>query len=123
MSDQGTDGAPADRLTLEASADGDGTSLRVGGEIDVFTAPSLAERLATATAVPATHVTVDLADVSFIDSTGLRVLIEADRAMRDRGGVLVLLRPSHVVSRLLELTALGDWLTVEPAVAEPGVDS
>jgi anti-sigma B factor antagonist len=109
------EGAPADRLWLVRAEREQGPSLRVGGEIDVFTAPTLAASLAELTATPSARVEIDLDGVTFIDSTGLRVLIEADRRMRDRESVLALVRPSRAVSRLLELTALGDWLTVEPS--------
>ncbi len=122
MSEQPEAGAAADRLALEIRPDDLGPSLSVVGEIDVFTAPSLADRLLELCDSGSSRVVVELEGVTFIDSTGLRVLIEADRRMRDVDGSLVLLRPSRAVSRLLELTALGDWLTVEPEIT-PGAGS
>ena len=109
------DGGPADRLQLRVEEDGRGPCVWVNGEIDVFTAPSLAARIDEVLTDSTTSLALELDEVSFIDSTGLRVLIEADRRMRDRDGQLVLRRPSRAVSRLLELTALGEWLTVESA--------
>ena len=113
------DGGPGDRLTVEVRQDGHDPGLRVAGEIDVFTAPSLADGLSQIMAMPGERAVIDLEGVTFIDSTGLRVLIEADQRMRDAEGVLVLSRPSRAVVRLLELTALVDWLTVEPSIV-PG---
>src|SRR5688572_23991976 len=109
------EGPPADRLQLRVENDDREPCVWVDGEIDVFTAPSLAARIDEVVTDSTTSLALDLDEVSFIDSTGLRVLIEADRRMRDRGGALVLRRPSRAVSRLLELTALGEWLTVDPA--------
>jgi anti-sigma B factor antagonist len=119
VSEQEVDDAPANRLSFELLTGVPDPSLCVIGEIDVFTAPILADRLADLTSSAASLVRLDLDGVTFIDSTGLRVLIESDRLMRDRDAVLVLARPSRAVARLLELTALGDFLTVERSIT-PG---
>ena len=66
--------------------------LLVAGEIDLSTAPLFEEKLLAAEATEATTVVVDLEHVSFIDSTGLRVLIkhavpEAGRSRARHSGV------------------------------------
>jgi anti-sigma B factor antagonist len=79
-------------------------SLRLSGEIDAHSAASLAHRLAEASAAKVLQ--LDLAEVGFIDSSGLRVLLAVHRDREGRGCRLELVDPSPVVRRLLELTAL-----------------
>jgi len=95
--------------TSFAIHDEGGGVLRIAGELDVATAPELQARL-SAHRGPAI---LDLRDVTFIDSTGLRVLLGASQG-RDRAESLVLRAPSPAVRRLIELAALTDQLAIEP---------
>ena len=83
--------------------------LSVVGEIDAHTAPSLATAI---TGANRPDLTLDLAGVAFIDSSGLRVLIEAHRTAVDAGGGLHLAHPSDAVRRLLDISGLDDYLDV-----------
>ncbi len=86
-------------------------ALVVSGELDAQTAPDLAAAIAKAT--DRDHLAIDLGEVTFIDSSGLRVLLEAhnDRLAAERS--FVLQRPSAAVSRLLEVAGVSDYLVVE----------
>src|ERR1041385_7772638 len=88
---------------LDISPTDDGWAL--SGEVDAHTAPSLASALE---ALPAGIVRVDMAEVSLMDSSGLRVLMEATSRARDGGGDLVVVRPSPTVTRLVEISGLSD---------------
>ena len=92
---------------LDVSFDFDGALVLVG-EIDTYTAPQLSERLA---GEPPVEV-LDLAGVSFIDSSGLRVLVEGHQTRLERGSRLVLRSPSAAVQRLLEISGLVGHLDV-----------
>ena len=86
----------------------------VAGEIDPITGPQLEGEILTALAgSAATDLVLDLAGVTFIDSSGLRVVIDLHKAMLARGGRLVLRRPSATVNRLLEITNLTANLDIE----------
>ena len=61
---------------------------------------------------------VDLANVNFIDSTALRVLLKALPGFSRRGGKLVLVSEDRRVLRTLEITGLDMKFTVEPRLAE-----
>jgi anti-sigma B factor antagonist len=100
MSDLGS------QLEIESTGDG----WRLSGEIDAHTAPSLAAAMA---GLPDGVVRVDMAEVSFMDSSGLRVLMEAMTRARDRGGDLVVARPSPAVARLIEISGLGEQLRLD----------
>ena len=98
---------PTEDPRLDLSLDTDGT-LVLQGEIDSYTAPDLAERLG---GEPPIEV-VDLAGVTFIDSSGLRAIVEAHQARSAAGTRLVLRSPSAAVQRLLEISGLAGHLDV-----------
>ena len=93
---------------LDAHVDSDGVLVLVG-EIDTYTAPELEEAMV---ALPDQCV-VDLSGVSFIDSSGLRVIVEAHSGRRDRGGAVTLRSPSPSVERLLQIAGVVGHLDVE----------
>src|SRR5688572_12851975 len=75
-------------LSLSTYDSGDHTVLEVGGEVDVYTAPRLRERLVELVEQGARHVIVDLSRVEFLDSTGLGVLVGALKRLRAVNGTL-----------------------------------
>lgn len=83
--------------------------LRVTGEIDASTAPDLATLLDP---FPGHDVVIELSAVDFIDSSGLRVLIDAHLRAEQAGHQLILSRPSRAVSRLLEVSGAGSVLSI-----------
>lgn len=85
------------------------TGLVLAGEIDAHTAPSLAEAIA---ACDHAHVLVDMAGIEFVDSSGLRVLIEAHQEAQASGRRIQITNPSTAVSRLLEISGIDDYLNV-----------
>jgi anti-sigma B factor antagonist len=95
-----------DDSRLEATVDIDG-ALVLAGEIDTYTAPELAERLDDQGVA-----VLDLTGVTFIDSSGLRVLVEAHQARVAAGSTLTLRSPSAAVQRLLEISGLLGHLDV-----------
>ena len=81
----------------------------VRGEIDMDNAGQLVDAI---NRVGGTAV-VDLGGVTFIDSTGLKGLLRAQKAARQRGDDLILRHPSKAVRRVLEVTGLIDGFTIE----------
>lgn len=98
----------ASRLEIDASADG-GLTLR--GDVDAHTAGQLEASLVDLR--QAAEVRLDMSQVTFLDSSGLRVVIAAHKRLDEAGQALILADPSDVVTRLLEITGLRDHLRVE----------
>jgi anti-sigma B factor antagonist len=88
----------------------DGRRIAVRCELDVATAPGVREQLRRS-AGEAREVVLDLREVTFIDSSGLSMLIGADAESRNDGFGLALLA-SRPVLRLIELCDLQDVLPV-----------
>ena len=83
----------------------------VEGQVDMHTSPDLRTQLRTALQEKATPIVVDLAQVAFIDSSGLATLIEALQATTKYGGRLRLCGLSssvHNLFRLSNLTSIFD---------------
>ena len=91
-------------VTVTAGADC--AVLRICGEVDVYSAPQLRERVIQLLADGIRHVIADLRDVDFVDSTGLGVLVGSLRRLREQDGSLTLVTDEGRIQRLLHLTGL-----------------
>lgn len=97
---------PTDDDDLEI--DIDGSTLHVRGEIDAYSAATLGAALHAS----AGSLELDLAAVEFVDSSGLRVLIEAHQLLDERGDTLTIVDPSPAVQRMFELSVVDDYLNI-----------
>ncbi len=100
-----------DVLTVTVTA----TGLAAAGEIDTSTVSVLTVALESHMLDSSEgDVVLNMAAVEFIDSSGLRVLIDAHRTTAQAGRLLVISEPSIVVRRLLEVSGLHTHLHVVP---------
>ena len=97
---------------------GDCAVLRVAGEVDVYTAPALREGLIDLLHAGARHVIVDTSEITFLDSTGLGVLVGGLKRLRAHDGSLALACGQERVTRLLDLTGLNRLFPPYPTVAD-----
>jgi anti-anti-sigma factor len=96
-------------MQCHVSALNGGHLVSVAGEIDMATAPRLAETLVQ---FAIGSVTVDLSGVTFIDASGLRALIAAQRHIERREGRLTLRGVKPFTRRLFEMTDLDRLVSV-----------
>jgi anti-sigma B factor antagonist len=82
-----------------------GATLTITGELDLSTAPVLSESIELLRR-DMNALTLDLSELSFMDSTGLRLLIEVDQRAKREQWKLVLIRPQHETAAAV-LTATG----------------
>ena len=85
------------------------------GELDIDSAPELTSLLASVVENGPAEVKVECSGLSFIDSSGLSVLIAAQKRLNDRGARLVVRAPRPNVLRVIDITHLGEYLNVEDA--------
>jgi anti-sigma B factor antagonist len=103
-------------LTLEREVSGDGSSvrLRLGGEVDLSTAHLVEDALSPALDLRCTRLIMDMADVEFIDSSGLRVLVVTRNALDERGAEMVIAGVNDHLRRVFEVSGLSSVFTFEP---------
>src|ERR1700760_2315105 len=97
---------------------GDCAVLRVAGEVDVYTAPRLRERIRELAGAGTGHLIADLSEVDFLDSTGLGVLVGGLKRVREDGGSLALAVRTPRILRVFQITGLTKAFAVWPAVTD-----
>jgi anti-anti-sigma factor len=103
-------------LVIVRDTEGTTAVVRARGELDLATAGLLVRAIGTAAGdTRRPRVLVDLAEVEFCDSAGLRALLGAAREIEARAGrMVVAVVPGSAVDRLLELVGLREFLRVLP---------
>ncbi len=93
-------------ITMTVVSDPPSTTVVLGGEIDIATAPAVRRFLMAAISGGDVHLAVDMSGVTFIGAAGIGVLVAAANRAREAGGSLSLLAPSRQVRRLLNVLHL-----------------
>jgi anti-sigma B factor antagonist len=102
-------------FALEQDRLGPGRCLiAVRGAIDLFAAPELKGRLLEALDAGTREVVLDLCNASFVDSTGLGVLLAARKRLAALGGRLIVVISQPRVDRVLEIAGLDAIFEVVP---------
>jgi len=94
------------------------TVLHVAGEIDVSSSDRLREQVAQLLARGRTDLVVDLTGVTFMDSTGLGLLVGTLKRVRVAGGRLVLVVDSERLLKVFRITGLTQVFTIRTSVAD-----
>lgn len=92
--------------------------VRLAGRLNMVTAARVRESIHEAIIGNHANIAVDMAGVSFLDSSGLGALVWAFKAAREAGGGLVLVEPTEQVQLVLELTNMSSVLASAPSLAE-----
>ncbi len=100
-------------VTTEQDPDGRGALVTVTGELDIAAVPAVSHAVSAMERASPPHLVLDLSGVVHLDSSGLRVLLDAaSRAGREGRRLVIVAPPDGPVGRLLELTLLADHLEV-----------
>ena len=93
-------------LGLDVSEHATSTVLAVRGEVDVYTAPRLREKLVQLVSQGKYRLVVDLEGVDFLDSTGLGVLVGGLKRVRTHDGDMALVCTQQRILKVFEITGL-----------------
>ena len=111
-------------LTLATREVGGTTVVAVGGEIDVYTAPKLRDKITELVGAGVYHLVVDLEAVEFLDSTGLGVLVGGLKKVRAHDGSLRLVCTQDRLLKIFRITGLAKVFDIhqsaDAAVAAAG---
>lgn len=103
-------------LSVEVTAAGDRSLVRVVGELDLDSAAILRRPVeAELSAEPAHTVTLDLAELTFVDSSGLALLVELRRLASGAGVQLDIVNVRPGPQRVISIAGLAETLGVPPA--------
>ena len=108
------------KLTVDTDFKDDAIVLRLTGDVDLETAGLLDAPLQTLQLDGRTDLVVDLSGIGFIDSTGLRVLVQAHRRAVIRGRALLIRGATDHARRLFQVTGIDRELMIE---TDPGTAS
>ncbi|MGH2578879.1 MAG: STAS domain-containing protein [Actinomycetota bacterium] len=92
--------------------------LEVQGEVDLYTSSQLREAIVRLTEEDENRIVVDLYNVSFMDSSGLGVLVAGLKRARERGGELALVFGEGSVQKVFGITGLDKIFPTHHSVGE-----
>lgn len=99
-------------LSLATHRDSDTATVVVGGDVDLATVAGLDRQIASALDTPGiAAVTVDLSDVTFLDSSGISALIKARKLADERKIRLRVNGASGFIRQVLELSGVWQYLS------------
>jgi anti-sigma B factor antagonist len=110
-------------LDLQVRRQGDHAVLEVAGEIDVYTAPKLREKLIELVNEGSYRLVVDLERVDFLDSTGLGVLVGGLKRVRNHEGSLKLVCTQDKILKIFRITGLTKVFPIHDSVDDAVADS
>lgn len=108
-------------LTIDVAQEKSQSIMTLKGEIDIYTASELREKLNDLVSEKESDVIVDLKDVTYMDSTGLGTFISALKHSNESHTNLKLIKANSRLYRLFEVTGLDDLIDVR-ALGEGGHD-
>lgn len=101
----------SDHLQITVDGTGDTAHVRLDGELDIHTAPGVADAIASALDGGASTIVVDAAALRFCDSSGIQVLVQARERLIGAGGTLRVEGVHGSVEKVLAVTGLLDLLS------------
>lgn len=107
-------------LTLHTRKAGARTIVEVSGEIDMYTASDLRDKLLALLAEGVTELGIDVNGVEFCDSTGLGVFIGVLRRLREVGGSLIIVCARPQMLKIFQLTGLEKVLDIRATLPTDG---
>jgi len=102
-------------LSIEVLQDRGIVWIGARGEVDLFTAPDLKDALARAVSESTRDVVLDLCEVEFIDSTGLSLMLNAQRRMIRQRRRFFVVCPDGQVLHTLHLTGIAEGFPIYPS--------
>jgi anti-sigma B factor antagonist len=110
------DGEVFSRVLTGELAHADGRVVyRLTGDLDTAVADAVRDRLAELVdSIPGGRVVLDLSELRFIDSRGVRALLQIHDQARAGGGTLILFRPNPHLRKILDLLELDAIFSIEP---------
>ena len=109
-------------MTIESSQVGDKVVLRVAGRMDAENAPEFEKKCESWISQGITSLVVDMGDLAYVSSMGLRSFMAIGKKLQDKGGKLRICRLTGLVKQVFEITRMNTIFppheSVESALTE-----
>ena len=97
-------------MEIKKEENGDSVRFTIKGYIDSINAEGLQNMLNDVLESKKYNIVIDMSNVVYLCSTGIRAILQAYKISRDLGGKVGIERPSEIVKRVLDVTSLSDML-------------
>ena len=98
-------------MTIDKEINGTTTTLSIGGRLDTSTAPEL-EAVINNDLNDTSDLIINLENLEYVSSAGLRVILKAQKIMNDKGNMKVI-NVNDMVMEVFDITGFADILTIE----------
>jgi len=105
-------------LELNIKHDSDGSVLTVSGDIDMYSSPKLRESVIEAVSKAAGKLVAHVCKVTYIDSSGVAVLIDALKRCTAKNMTFILAEPSKAVLDVIDLALLNDVFDIKESLED-----
>ncbi|MBR3226445.1 MAG: STAS domain-containing protein [Atopobiaceae bacterium] len=99
-------------MEINVTQDGNKATIALEGKLSVATSPDL-EAAIQGLPEDTNEFIIDLANLEYISSAGLRVLVSTEKIAGQRNGKMVLQHPNEEVAEVFDMTGLADVFTIE----------
>lgn len=98
-------------MDIKTTQDGNKATIVLNGKLSVATSPDLESAIQNLPA-EVNEFEIDLSDLDYISSAGLRVLVSTEKTAAQRGGKMTLLHPNEEVAEVFDMTGLNAVFTI-----------
>jgi anti-sigma B factor antagonist len=105
-------------ISISRTTAGNVPIVAVTGEVDVYSAPALKDKITELIESGDRTLIVDLGSVAFLDSTGLGALVEARTATTEAGGAMPVVCDQERILKLFTITGLDHVFTLHPSIGD-----
>lgn len=105
-------------ISISRTTAGNVPIVAVTGDVDVYSAPALKDKITELVGAGESTLIVDLGNVAFLDSTGLGALVEARTATTEAGGALPLVCNQERILKLFTITGLDGVFTIHRSIGD-----
>lgn len=100
-------------MEIKKTVDGKNLIIAISGRLDTVTAPELEKELSDSAIDGAETVTLDMSELEYVSSTGLRVILVLHKNVSKFGGALKIINVNSMIMELFKMTGMSDYLDIQ----------
>ncbi len=100
-------------MEIKKTVNGNNLIVALKGRLDTVTAPELEKELSQSALDGAETVTLDMSELEYVSSSGLRVILVLHKNMSKLGGALKIINVNSMIMELFKMTGMSDYLDIQ----------